>query len=181
MSRGRWQHKPTRPSADEGETFAEHPVDSSYLVSDRGRVWSMKHGRLMNQFPAGDDGRYRGVHVSGRDGKRMRYVHHLVLETFVGPRPPGLEACHNDGNASNNELGNLRWDDRRGNMADAIRHGTTARGERNGSAKLTDDAVRQIRARRGLGTAQWRVAQEFGVTQMIVSLIWRDRIWRHVP
>jgi hypothetical protein len=51
------------------------------------------------------------------------YVHHLVLETFVGPRPDGLEACHNDGNHGNNRLDNLRWDTRSSNFHDQVKHG----------------------------------------------------------
>src|SRR3954468_21881101 len=65
-----------------------------------------------------------------RDGvKSARYVHHLVLEAFVGPRPPGLVCCHWDGDPSNNRLANLRWDTHQANMDDMLRHGTRGRGE----------------------------------------------------
>lgn len=53
-----------------------------------------------------------------------RYVHHLVLEAFMGLRPQGTEACHWDGDATNNRLANLRWDTSKGNKADSIRLGT---------------------------------------------------------
>lgn len=52
------------------------------------------------------------------------YVHKVVLETFVGPCPSGLEALHRDGNPTNNQLGNLRWGTRGENILDAVRHGT---------------------------------------------------------
>lgn len=39
-----------------------------------------------------------------------RAVHLYVLETFVGPRPEGMQACHGDGDPANNRLSNLRWD-----------------------------------------------------------------------
>src|SRR4051794_35697091 len=42
--------------------------------------------------------------------KTPRYIHHLVLDAFVGPRPPGLICCHWDGDPANNHLENLRWD-----------------------------------------------------------------------
>jgi len=46
-----------------------------------------------------------------QDGKtRMKRVHILVLETFVGNRPEGYQGCHNDGNPANNHIDNLRWD-----------------------------------------------------------------------
>src|SRR5262245_56522562 len=46
------------------------------------------------------------------------FVHRLLLLVFVGLCPPGMEACHNDGNKANNILSNLRWDTRVGNIAD---------------------------------------------------------------
>jgi len=51
-------------------------------------------------------------------------VHRLVLETFIGPAPDGCEGCHNDGDALNNRLDNLRWDTHRENQKDSMRHGT---------------------------------------------------------
>ncbi len=57
-------------------------------------------------------------------GRRRRYVHQLVLETFVGPAPDGMEGCHNDGNNQNNHICNLRWDTHGSNMCDRRRHGT---------------------------------------------------------
>ncbi|CAN5951037.1 unnamed protein product [Sphagnum jensenii] len=50
-------------------------------------------------------------------------VHSLVLETFVGPRPEGMEACHfPDSDPSNNKLQNLRWDTHSENVRDRFRH-----------------------------------------------------------
>jgi hypothetical protein len=60
--------------------------------------------------------------VLGRRNTRM--VHTLVLEAFVGPRPPGKEACHGNGQPGDNRLSNLRWGTRSENIADAVRHGT---------------------------------------------------------
>ena len=49
--------------------------------------------------------------------------HRAVLETFVGPCPPGMEGCHNNGNPADNRLENLRWDTRQNNMIDKVNHG----------------------------------------------------------
>ena len=78
-------------------------------------------------------------------------VHRLILLAFVGPCPEGMEACHNDGNASNNNLANLRWDTHINNEKDKVLHGTNVgsrgnnKGELQGSAKLTDENVLEIR------------------------------------
>jgi len=50
-------------------------------------------------------------------------VHRAVLAAFVGPCPPGMECCHNDGDPTNNHVSNLRWDTSAANSRDKIRHG----------------------------------------------------------
>jgi hypothetical protein len=51
-------------------------------------------------------------------------VHQLVMRTFVGPPPEGMVVCHNDGDATNNRLSNLRYDTPRENTFDNVRNGT---------------------------------------------------------
>jgi hypothetical protein len=51
------------------------------------------------------------------------YVHHLVLEAFVGPAPTDAHVgLHWDDKPSNNNLGNLRWGTRADNAADFVRN-----------------------------------------------------------
>ena len=80
-----------------------------------------------------------------RDGtKCSRHVHRLVLEAFLGPCPPGLICCHNDGDPANNRLSNLRWDTYKSNSEDMLRHGTRRMGSAAG-AKLDEEDVLGIR------------------------------------
>src|SRR5262245_23267598 len=45
------------------------------------------------------------------DGRRDPYVHAVVLETFIGPRPSAEhQASHMDGNRANNSIFNLCWE-----------------------------------------------------------------------
>lgn len=105
-----------------------------YEVSSRGRVRSLPRkvatsrgarvspGRTL-KTPTSTGG-YLRVDLS-RDGiSKSRSVHVLVLEAFTGPRPSrGHDACHWDGDPSNNNIENLRWDTKSANMADKMRHG----------------------------------------------------------
>lgn len=61
---------------------------------------------------------YRDGHVKGH------LVHRLVLRAFHGEPPTGTEACHNDGDPTNNRLENLRWDSHQANCMDKALHGT---------------------------------------------------------
>lgn len=107
-------------------------------------------------------------------------VHRLVLEAFVGPCPDGMEACHNNGNPSDNRVENLRWDTRRGNHADKVKHGTMARGSRNAKAKLTDTDIVQIFRMRQDGSLLSEISSAFKITPANASLILNRKTWRHV-
>ena len=106
-----------------------------YEVSDLGRVRSLaridrrgvyRPSVLLRPGPSGRRRNYRIVNLY-RDGSAVvRAVHRLVLEAFVGPPPPGTEACHTNGCGSDNRLANLRWDTRESNAHDRIWHGTSA-------------------------------------------------------
>lgn len=96
--------------------------EDAYKVSDMGRIRSMRTGRLRKTH-AKQSGH---THVAlWKDGAaRSFYVHSLVLEAFVGPRPEGMQGCHYDGDATHNDINNLRWDTPTANAEDMRRHGT---------------------------------------------------------
>lgn len=107
-----------------------------YEVSDLGRVRSLDRvivergtgtvrqvkGRIMKATP--HEGWVSVTLSRGGRNKRYAKVHHLVLEAFVGPRPAGMEGCHNYGDFRDNRLESLRWDTPSENMRDQVRHGT---------------------------------------------------------
>jgi hypothetical protein len=66
---------------------------------------------------------------------RVFFVHVLVLEAFVSPRPEGMYCCHNNGIPDDNRLFNLRWDTPKNNVHDRRFHGTYQYGERNPNYK----------------------------------------------
>ncbi len=115
-----------------------------------------------------------------------RFVHHLVLEAFVGPRPAGTECAHGDGDPLNNRLANLRWDTPRGNAADKVRHGTSSapeyarKGEDHPMVKLTSGQVLEIRRRIAAGESDAAIAPSYRVSPYAIRDIRRGRSWRHL-
>lgn len=117
-----------------------------------------------------------------RDAKpRTRAVHRLVGVAFI-PNPENFpNVLHGPNGQTDNSVANLYWGDQVQNMADRERDGTDLRGESAPRAKLTDDAVREIRALYAAGG--WRqkdLAARFGIGQMTVSYIVRRVTWQHV-
>jgi hypothetical protein len=173
-------------SAQSTPQYRDVPDFPGYRVGDDGSVW----GRLsLNGIgPMKDDwrrlspGNCRGYHLYGlqRGGRRYnRTAHRLVLEAFVGPRPPGTECCHGDGNRGNNALANLRWDTRKSNHADALRHGTHPRGEGHGNATMTEADVEAVAVLLAEGFSRTEVALQTGVDLGTVSRIALGKAWSH--
>jgi hypothetical protein len=116
------------------ERWIPIPGHPDYEVSDQGRVRSLDRivyrkngnylltGRILKPSKSGQLGKdYLAVSL-GRG--HYKTVHRLVLESFVGPCPGGLEACHSNGDRHDNRLNNLRWDTRSANNLDKNAHGT---------------------------------------------------------
>lgn len=81
--------------------------------------------------------------------------------TFVGPCPPGMEACHfPDRDPTNNRLENLRWDTKKANAYDQYLHGTRAMGSRNGQAKLTEQDIEDIIRLRANGFKLYQISEK---------------------
>ena len=85
------------------------------------------------------------------DKHKFVFVHVLVLETFVGPCPPGMQCRHLDGNRQNNRRKNLVWGTHAENEADRVRHGNLLRGSRHGMSKITEADISEIRRLRREG------------------------------
>lgn len=176
------------------ETWRDVPgYESRYQVSDQGRVRSVarfvnqgnRWGALRQRFVPGQVLRntmngtgYLQISL-GRDGKKHS-VHKLVLLAFVGPCPRAHECAHGDGDRTNNTLGNLRWATRIDNHNDKRKHGTTAKGESNPNAKLTDGTVKLIRCGSASGATQRALARRFGISQQAVSRVLCGKAWAHV-
>lgn len=150
--------------------------ETVYSVSDLGRVRRDRTGRVLKGSAAGIG--YRKVILCCSGVTAHRYVHEIVLEVFVSPRPPGQEACHGNGRRDDNRLSNLRWDTRKNNHADKLLHGTASRGERHGRRKLSASDVKAIRAAEG---TYREIGEHFGVGPMQVHRIKTKQNWSSLP
>lgn len=167
------------------KTIPEFP---NYAVTKSGRVWSKKRVDTANHKRGGHwlslryrkDGRIQ-VGLYKNNVFCMKYIHHLVLETYIGSCPDGMECCHSDGNMANNNLNNLRWDTHSSNVKDAVKHGTHCGLKNKNNAKLTEDDVRYIRSIYLDGVYnQSEIAKRFGVKPKAICDIVNKNTWKYL-
>lgn len=158
-----------------------------YEVSDHGRVRSLDridaNGHFRRRKVLKACANAHGYFVVGlcRDGvAREGKVHILVLQTFVSERPAGHDACHYDGDQSNNSLPNLRWDTAKNNIADRSRHGRTSIGSAVVQSRLIESDVPRIREAHLFGAARMDLAAVYGVHVDTIGKVINRRNWRHV-
>ena len=90
-----------------------------------------------------------------------------------------MQGCHNNGDPCDNRLDNLRWDTPKNNQDDRIKHGTDPKGERNPSAKLTWEQVREIRSKYIPRRYTYRMlGAEYGVNKRTIELIINNKLWK---
>jgi hypothetical protein len=177
----------------DGVEAREIPGFSNYAVTSDGRVYSKSrmvscaYGAIRSNpgkwlsLDRTIDG-YPVAWLWGGNKRISQRVHRLVLEAFVGPCPAGMECCHNNGVRTDNRVENLRWDTRKANIADAIRHGThnclRICGEGNQNAKLTKADVRMIVYMSRTGEfMQKEIAELYGIDTCTISDILHRRTW----
>ncbi len=163
----------------------------AYRVGTDGSVWSRwmpgnNPGPVMGSkwkrltLLEDDQGRQTVILCHYGIQRRMK-VGHLVLDAFVGPRPKGMECCHDpDSDPRNNRVENIRWDTHKGNGRDMVRHGIHSRGSKRPLAKLTESDIPKILDRLARGESQRSIADKFKVSQSAISLINTGKYWKHI-
>lgn len=121
----------------------------------------------------------------GRRGEGMTTAHRFSYELHNGPIPDGLFVMHSCDNRRCVNPAHLSLGTAGDNNQDAIRKGRfrfppSLCGEASPVSKLNDEAVRAIRLRRANGERLSVLANEFDVTEALVSMIALRKIWQHV-
>ena len=139
----------------------------NYEVSDLGQVVNKTTKHIL-ATPTNSEYGHRRVFLY-KDGKETRIaLHRLVLMTFVGACPQGMECRHLDGNASNNHLDNLEWNTRSINGYDRATHGTTP--------KFSEQQMQAIKKQYRPHTySMVKLAREYGVTKGAIHYIVKRR------
>ena len=117
---------------------------------------------------------YARFSTGGRKGK-SHSAHRTAYELWVGQIPDNLVVRHKCKNKDCVNPEHLETGTQVDNEADKVRDGTTNRGERCGTAKLTNEQVADIRRR--VGQKGVELAKEFGVSKATISQILSATTW----
>lgn len=151
-------------------------LNDARVASKVTEFWSkVKQGQADECWPwTGyvEDG-YGRFHWRGK----MVGSHELALTFTTGERRhSSLDTCHRCGNPVCCNPSHLRFDTRASNVADSLAHGT----HRAGPGKLTEADVVTIRNRRAMGAQQQTLADQYGVSNGLISQIVRGLRWSKV-
>lgn len=122
--------------------------------------------------------------INQKGEKEENKLHRIVLETFIGNAPEGMEGCHNDGNPLNNNISNLRWDTHANNIRDCMMHGTktnppTFYGEKHHNTSLKECDIMHIRAHKITRGIYSKLAKDYNVSSKTISRIMNYKTWNH--
>lgn len=106
------------------------------------------------------------------------YAHRVICELAHGG--PGManvvrHSCGNGHLACVNP-NHLKWGTYQENSDDTLKHGTRARGERQGTSKISNDEARHILSMKGKRKAA-SLAKEYGLSEGSIARIWSGKRW----
>ncbi len=155
-----------------------------YQGSTYGRARSFFRGKCRLLIPSVSHRGYLGICLYKGDGTRKTFrLSRLIAETFI-PNPLNLpEVHHKDDNKANNAVWNLEWVTGEQNREYAHKSGLYLKGEKNPSAKLTEEDVRWIREHYKANDPVFgniALAERFKVSDVTITKIVTFRSWKHV-
>ena len=111
---------------------------------------------------------------------RPQLAHRVAWMFYVGDIPNGLCVLHRCDNRGCVNPSHLFLGTYADNVHDCMNKGRRVdnAGEKHGHAKLTEEQVKTIRARRSDGALGVDLAREFGVTKQTISKITNHHAWK---
>ena len=90
--------------SENGEVFVtDHFVERKTTFRNGKEVVQLMKIKAKQLKPYKSKVGYLVVNIKGR----VKYVHHMVYEAYIGPREKGMTLNHKDGNKLNNNISNL--------------------------------------------------------------------------
>jgi hypothetical protein len=118
-----------------------------------------------------------GYGVVSRSPIKSRLAHRVAYALFKGHVPSNLCVLHSCDVPSCVNPNHLWLGTQLENIFDSLNKGRHAKGSEYESAKLNEQAVREIRSSKLRGC---ELAKKYGVSQSVISTIRSRTVWKHV-
>lgn len=118
--------------------------------------------------------------IAGVRPKLRVQAHRFSWSIANGPIPKGLCVLHRCDNRSCVRPDHLFLGTNDDNVQDRVNKGRSAHGETQGSAKLTNEAVIEIRQRHSLGESCGALAKKHGMHAGNIRALLLRKTWKHV-
>ena len=164
-------------------TVRSIPDFPKYAASRCGRIFSFtakSKGAELRQSTTAKGYKVVNVYINGI--RFLRFVHRLILETYIGYCPEGFQCRHLNGNKDDNRLRNLCWGTPSDNIKDKLKHGKKYnQGINHPQTKLVERDVRLIIHSFNDGAySAPELAAHFGLTRGSIYRIIYRKTWSGV-
>lgn len=119
-------------------------------------------------------------HYGLKEERKQLRVHRVSYEIFKGKISDNLYVCHKCDNPSCCNPDHLFLGSPKDNAHDSLSKNRNYIGEKNGSSKLKEKDINQIKKLYKIGWSQQKIADFFNVSQVLISKVIRKKIWPHV-
>ena len=160
-----------------------------YQASNQGRARSFFRGKCRLLKPTVTHRGYLGICLYRYDEKTKKQrkktfrLNRIIAETFI-PNPENKpEVHHKNNDKTDNRAENLEWVTGEENREYAHEDGCYLKGEKNPTAKLTEEDVRFIRQNYKAGDLEFGqgvLAKKYGVSTTTIRNIVTFKSWEHV-
>lgn len=156
--------------------------ETIYMVSNFGRVWSLKHKKFLAEH-YGRDGR-RKVHLYVNGKGRTIELARVIALTFLGPGE-GLEADHIDNDPTNDVLDNIQWltpfeNKSKAHKSGSIKYAEPKRGEEAACHVYTEEMIRKACKMMEDGSNTKEISTKTGLPLPVIYNITGRDDWTHI-
>lgn len=141
-----------------------------YKVYSDGKVWSYRRGKFLAANL--DKNGYKRVQLYCEGRFKTIRIRRLLLETFVGPCPGGMEGLHKNDIKADNRLENLYWGTHSQNIREAFKN------SKRTNTKLTVSKVKEIKkhlTENSSFNSRRKLARQYNVSKDVVRKIWTNK------
>lgn len=151
--------------------WKEIPNNENYYASKEGFIKGPS-GKILNPLVT------KSGHFYVFINRRKKYVHRIILETFISECPEKMECRHLDGNPKNNNINNLVWGTKKENVNDRRIHGRMPIPHLSIFTKLKPNDIPKIIEFHELNLSSRKIAKKFNTSHTTIQKIIRGERWK---